>query len=59
MSAEVAEQGVAYLDELFRRPTSLGSEMAARAVGELQDQDEIRQSCPALTDELLLAVGRR
>jgi hypothetical protein len=58
-SAGVAKEGLKYLDELFRQPKSLGSEMAARAVGELQDHDEIRQSCAALTDELLLALGRR
>lgn len=57
VSAEVAKQGIAYLDDLFRQPTSLGSAMAARAVGDLQDPDEIRQSCAALTDELLVALG--
>ena len=57
VSADVTKHGLAYLDELFRRPTSLGSRMAGRAVGELQDQDEIRQSCAALTDELLIALG--
>jgi hypothetical protein len=56
VSAEVATEGMAYLDELFRQPTSLGSGMAARAVGDLQDPDEIRQSCAALTDELLLSL---
>jgi hypothetical protein len=56
VSAEVAKQGMAYLDDLFRKPTSLGSMMAARAVGDLADPDEIRASCAALTEELLLAV---
>ena len=45
-----------YLEDLFRKPTSLGSRMAARAVGELGNPDEIRASCAALTDELLVGL---
>lgn len=57
VSAEVAKEGMAYLEELFRQPTARGSEMAARAVGTLENADEIRESCAALTDELLAGIN--
>lgn len=56
-SSAVATQGLTYIEELFREPTALGAQMAARAVGILEDAEEIAASCAALTDELLVAIG--
>lgn len=57
MSRPVTAQGIGYMGELFRQSTSLGSQMAARSVGALDDPEEIAASCAALTDELLDAIG--
>lgn len=56
VSQAVAQQGLTYIEQLFREPTAAGARMAARAVGALEDPEEIAASCAALTDELLTAI---
>jgi hypothetical protein len=53
LSAEVTEQAISYLRELFSSPDALGSSMAARAASPLEPQDEIRASCAFLSQDLL------
>jgi len=56
LSAGVTGQAIVFLLNLFGRPTSPASEMAARAAAPLEDEDTIRESCAALAGELLNAV---
>lgn len=56
LSGDVTREAVGYLRDLFGRPTSPGSEMAARAASPLEDEDTIRESCTALASELLKTI---
>ncbi len=56
LSAGVTGQAIGFLRDLFGRPASPGSEMAARAAAPLEDEDTIRESCAALAEELLSAM---
>ncbi len=56
LSAGVTEEAIGFLRDLFRKPTSPGSEMAARAASPLEDEDTIRESCAALASELLNTI---
>lgn len=57
LSGTVTTQGISHLGELFRDAKALGAQMAARAVGTLEDAEEIAASCAALTDDLLAEIG--
>ena len=56
LSDEVTEQALSYLRELFSSPNATGSTMAARAAFPLESEDEIRNSCAVLTQDLLGAL---
>ncbi len=53
LSAEVTEQAISHLRELFSSPGAPGSAMAARAASPLDPEDEIRASCAFLSQDLL------
>ena len=57
LSAEVTEQAISRMRELFMRPSDPGSEMAARAVGLLGDPDQVRLSTSLLASELLSGLS--
>jgi hypothetical protein len=56
LSVGVTEEAIGFLRELFGKPTSPGSEMAARAASPLEDEDTIRESCATLASELLNTI---
>lgn len=56
LSGEITEQAIRYLRELFSSPNTPGSSMAARAASPLESEDEIRNSCAVLTQDLLAAL---
>lgn len=56
LSAEVTEQAISYLRELFSSPDTPGSSMAARAASPLEPEDEITASCAVLSQDLLGAL---
>ena len=56
LSAEVTEEAILYLRELFSSPDAPGSSMAARAASPLEPQDEIRESCALLSQDLLVEL---
>ncbi len=56
LSASVTEKAIGFLRDLFGKPTSPGSEMAARAAYPLEDEDTIRESCATLASELLNTI---
>jgi hypothetical protein len=56
LSGEITEQAIRYLGELFSSPNAPGSLMAARAASPLESEDEIRNSCAVLTQDLLGAL---
>jgi hypothetical protein len=56
LSAEVTEEAITYLTELFSTPDAPGSMMAARAATPLEDPDTVAASCAALAGDLLSAT---
>ena len=56
LSAEVTEQAISYLRELFSSPGAPGSSMAARAASPLESEDVISGSCAVLSQDLLGAL---
>lgn len=56
LSAQVTEEAISYLRELFSSPGAPGSAMAARAASPLEPEDEIRESCAFLSRDLLGAL---
>lgn len=58
VSGEVTREAVDLLRTLFGERTALGPELAAAATRGLMDEDEIRESCVALAEELLAALER-
>lgn len=58
LSAGVTREAVGFLRSLFGGPTSPGSQMASRAAAPLEDEDTIRQSCAALSGEILNTLTR-
>jgi hypothetical protein len=56
LSAEVTEQAISYLRELFSSPGAPGSSMAARAASPLEPEDVISGSCAVLSQDLLGAL---
>jgi hypothetical protein len=59
LSADVTREALTYLDGLFGEEDGLGVQMAARHEGILGDFDTTVQSCTALAQDLLKAMGRR
>jgi hypothetical protein len=57
LAAEVTEQAISYLRELFSSPDAPGSAMAARAVLPLEVEGEIRASCAFLSQDVLRTLG--
>ncbi len=53
LSAEVTEEAISYLRELFSSPGAPGSAMAARDASPLEPEDEIKASCAFLSQDLL------
>lgn len=56
VSREVAETGLDQLQSLFGRPRLAGCDLAALAAAGLENEETIRQSCVALTSDLLAAL---
>jgi len=56
VSGEVTREAVELLRTLFDDRTALGPELAAAATREFMDEDEIRESCVVLADELLATL---
>ncbi|OFW17308.1 MAG: hypothetical protein A3F70_01740 [Acidobacteria bacterium RIFCSPLOWO2_12_FULL_67_14] len=56
LSRQVAEAGIDQLQSLFGRPRLAGCDLAAQAVAGLENEETIRQSCAALTADLLAAL---
>lgn len=56
VSKEVTREAVGLLRTLFGDRTALGPELAAAATRGLMDEDEIRESCVALAEELLVIL---
>ncbi len=56
LSAEVTQEAISYLAELFSTPDAPGSRMAARAATPLEDPDTVAASCAALAGDLLSAT---
>jgi hypothetical protein len=56
ISAEVTEEALSFLRDLFSEPSRLGCQMAARAAVPLEPEDTIAASCAFLTQDLLRAI---
>lgn len=56
VSGPVTREAIAMLGQLFEKPTSTGSQMAARAATPLEPADTTAASCAALTGDLLAAL---
>jgi hypothetical protein len=57
ISAEVTEEALSFLRDLFSEPSRPGCQMAARAAAPLEPEDTIAASCAFLTQDLLRAIG--
>lgn len=53
MARDSSRVGIEHLRSLFGRPGLLGSQLAAEAAAGLEDAETVRQSCAALTDQLV------
>ena len=53
VSAEVTDEAVALLEDLFGSTRAVGTQMVIRATERLEDPTVIAESCAALTRELL------
>ena len=56
ISAEVTEEALSFLRDLFSEPSRPGCQMAARAAVPLEPEDTIAASCAFLTQDLLQAI---
>jgi hypothetical protein len=56
ISAEVTEEALSFLRDLFSEPSRPGCQMAARAAVPLEPEDTIATSCAFLTQDLLQAI---
>ena len=56
ISADVTEEALSFLRDLFSEPSRLGCQMAARAAAPLEPEDTIAASCAFLTQDLLQAI---
>ena len=56
VSRQVAETGLDHLQSLFGRPRLAGCDLAAQAAAGLENEETIRQSCVALTSNLVAAL---
>jgi hypothetical protein len=56
ISADVTEEALSYLRDLFSEPSRPGCQMAARAAAPLEPEDTIAASCAFLTQDLLRAI---
>jgi hypothetical protein len=56
ISAEVTEEALSFLRDLFSEPSRPGCQMAARAAAPLEPEDTIAASCAFLTQDLLEAI---
>lgn len=56
ISAEVTEEALSFLRDLFSEPSRPGCQMAARAAAPLEPEDTIAASCAFLTQDLLQAI---
>jgi hypothetical protein len=56
VAREITREALRVLDSHFTDPRAGGSQMAARAVGELMSGDEIARSCAALASDLVKAI---
>jgi hypothetical protein len=59
ISAEVTEEALSFLRNLFSEPSRPGCQMAARAAAPLEPEDTIAASCAFLTQDLLQAIKSR
>jgi hypothetical protein len=57
LSASTGERGIDLLSQMFARPGSQGSQMAARAVVGVDDPAFVAASCAALTVEVLEIIS--
>lgn len=53
VAADVTEEAISALQDLFSEPPQTGAQMAARAVASLEPAETIAASCAALSQELL------
>ena len=58
VSRETAATGLEHLQSLFGRPRLAGSNLAAQAAAGLEDETTVRESCVALTGDLIEGLGR-
>ena len=58
VSRETAETGLDHLQSLFGRPRLAGSDLAAQAAAGLEDDITVRESCAALTGDLIAELRR-
>ena len=58
LAGVVTREAVDHLRALFGTTTAAGTLMAVRATERLEDPRAIAESCAALTDELLQALGK-
>jgi hypothetical protein len=56
ISADVTEEALSFLRDLFSEPSRPGCQMAARAAVPLEPEDTIAASCAFLTQDLLQAI---
>jgi hypothetical protein len=56
ISADVTEEALSFLRDLFSEPSRPGCQMAARAAAPLEPEDTIAASCAFLTQDLLRAI---
>jgi hypothetical protein len=56
ISAEVTEEALSFLRDLFTEPSRPGCQMAARAAAPLEPEDTIAASCAFLSQDLLQAI---
>jgi hypothetical protein len=59
ISADVTEEALSFLRDLFSEPLRPGCQMAARAAVPLEPEDTIAASCAFLTQDLLRAIQTR
>ena len=57
ISAEVTEEALSFLRDLFSEPSWVRCQMAARAAAPLEPEETIAASCAFLTQDLLQTIG--
>jgi hypothetical protein len=56
IAADVTDEALSFLRDLFSEPPRPGCQMAARAAAPLEPEDTIAASCAFLTQDLLQAI---